>query len=132
MDEFRRHDRGRIEARLISAGHEDGPDIFHGGNTAAHCKRHKDFPGRPFNDVQHGFAAFHGGSDIKESQFIGLLPFILGCKLHGITGVAEEDEIRSLDNAACLDIKTRNDSFCQHGHTSPAILRASEREKAPA
>ena len=27
-------------------------------------------------NIQHGFAAFHGSSDIKESQFIGLLPFI--------------------------------------------------------
>jgi hypothetical protein len=65
--------------------------------------------------VQDQITAIAGRSDVQKSQFIGALVVVARGNFNRVTGIAQLQEINAFDNPTAGDVKTRNDSFSEHG-----------------
>ena len=105
---------GRVDRHLVAAGVQQGADIFQRADAPADRERHEHDFGRPPHHVEHDLAAFMAGGDVENHQLVGPLDFIAGGELHGIAGVAEVEEIGTLDHAALIDVEARYDALGKH------------------
>jgi hypothetical protein len=66
------------------------------------------------------------GCDVEENQLIGPLLLVSLSNLDGISCILEIDEIHPLDHAARVNVKTGNDTLCQHETGFRNFIRNSE------
>ena len=93
---------------------EQGADVVEGADAAADGQRHEHHFGRAADHVEDDVAALVAGRDVEEDQLVG--PFLLVARGHldRIAGVAEVEEIRSLDDPAPVHVEAGNHPFGEH------------------
>ena len=120
LDEFAPGDRGAVDRHLVGPEAQQCLDVVDGADPAANRQRHETGLCRPPHHVQHGAAVFMGRRDIEKAKFVGTGGVIGNRRLHGITGVAQVDEVDTLDDPAVLDVETGDDADLEH---SAGLLR---------
>ena len=110
-DELRVAAGRRVDRDLVAAGVQQCADVVDGADAAADGQGHEDHLGRPADHVEDDVAALVAGGDIEEDQLVG--PFLLVTRGHldRIAGVAEVEEVRSLDDPAPVHVKAGNHPF---------------------
>ena len=103
-----------VDADLVAAGVEDGAGGGYGVDAAAEGKGDADAAGDGAGEVDDGGAAFVGGGDVEEDEFVGALRGVLCPEGDGVAGVAEVDEVDAFDGTAVLDVETGDDAFGEH------------------
>ena len=111
---------GGIDGNLICASAQQLFKIVTGANAAADSQWNKHLLCRAAHNVRDGLPVLIGRCDVQKNNLICTLLRIKRRKLYRITGVAQVDKIDTLDHAAVIDIETRNNTFCEHCHASPA------------
>src|SRR5215467_12117630 len=76
---------------------------------------------RARNHVVDRVTIFMTGSDVKEAQLVRPRRIVCDGRLHWIAGVAQIDEIDSLDHPAVFHVEARNDADFEH---QAAVLAA--------
>ncbi|MNL69966.1 hypothetical protein D3C87_1948940 [compost metagenome] len=64
--------------------------------------------------MQDEVTAIAGGGDIEEGELVSALRVVARGNFDRVACVAQLDEIDALDHTASGDVKTGNDSFCEH------------------
>ena len=110
-------------------------NVVERANAAADGQRHEHLLGGSPHDVEHDVAAFVAGGDVEKHQFVGAFRLVPRGHLDRIAGIAQVQEIGSLDHATAVDIEAGNDAFGEHGGEVPrkAIRHSgtTRREKWP-
>ena len=88
--------------------------VSQAAHAAADRQRDEDLVGGPPHDVDHGVALVGGGRDVQEHDLVGAGPVIAGRQLDGITCVAQVLEVDALDDAAGVDVETRDHADGSH------------------
>ena len=65
--------------------------------------------------VENDAAVLVARRDVEEGQFIGASPVIGNGRPHWIAGVAQIDEVDSLNDAAILHVEAGNQADLEHG-----------------
>jgi len=102
---------GGVDADFVGAGEEHFAHVSDGADAAADGEGHEAGGGGAGDDVDHGFALFVGGGDVEEDEFVCALGVVDFGALHGITGVAEFEELGAFDDTAFFDVETGDDAF---------------------
>jgi hypothetical protein len=121
IDDVRVGNGGGVEARLVGSGIEQPAHIFHRAHAAPYGERNEHLAGHGLNDVQDQVAIVAGGGDIEEGQLVRPLGVVARGNLHRIAGVAQFDEVDTLDDAATGDVQAGNDAFGKHGGITLAV-----------
>ena len=104
------HRRG-VDADLVRAGVQDAARVVDAADAAAHRERDEYFAGGPRDHVDHGVAVVARSGDVEEHQFVGALLVVARGEFHGISRIAQIDEVDAFDHAAGGHVETRNDSL---------------------
>ena len=107
------HRRG-VDRHLVGAGLEQLAHIVELAHPAADGERHEAALGGALDHVEDGVAVLMARGDVEEAELVGAGLVIGGCRLDGIAGVAQIDEVDALDDAAVLHIEAGNDADLQH------------------
>ena len=101
----------RINSNLVSTGIQHGTNILDTAYSTTHRQRNKYFRSNIFHGVNRCIATFVSRRYIKKGNFIGALLIVTFCYFNRITSIANINKVDTLNNAAIVDIKTRNNSF---------------------
>ena len=107
------HRRG-VDRHLVGAGLEQLAHVVELAHPAADGERHEAALGGALDHVEDGVAVLMARRDVEEAKLVGAGLVIGGCRLDGIAGVAQIDEVDALDDAAVLHIEAGNDADLQH------------------
>src|ERR1035437_1567144 len=110
-DEFGTAHGGGVDGDLVGAGHEDAARVSHGADAAADAERDEDLARGARHHVGHDFTGVARGGDIAEAQFVCAIAVVPFGQFHGAAGIAQVDEVDSLDDASAGDIETGDDAF---------------------
>ena len=83
-------------------------------------QRHEDHLGRAAHHVEHDFAPLVAGGDVQKDQLVGPFALVARGHLDRIAGVAQVDEIGSLDHPAAIDVEAGNHALGKHLLVSPS------------
>jgi hypothetical protein len=103
-----------VDAHFICSRQQQVPDIANAPNATAHRYRHKTLVCRPFNDIDHRPPSVGRRGNIEKDKLISPLPIVFHRALHGITSIAELNELGAFHNPAVGDIKARDDPLGEH------------------
>ena len=113
-DEIGVFHRSGVDADLVRARGQHFVHIVHRAQAPAHGEGNEHLIGHGSHHPPHDAAAFVGGGDIQEDEFVRALGVIDHGLLHGIARVPQVDEVDALDHAAIFHVKTGNDAFGKH------------------
>ena len=115
-------DRGRIDRGLVGAGEQQLSYVLGRPDAAAHGQRHEADFRRAADDVEQDAAILVARRDVEKAEFVRARLVVGDRALHGISGVAQIDEVDALDDAAVLHVEAGNDAGLEH--YSAAVGRA--------
>ena len=104
------HRRG-IDADFVRAGVQDAARVVDAADAAAHRERDEDLAGGAGDHVDHGVAIVARSGDVEEHQLVGTLLVVTCGEFHGISGVAQVDEVHAFDHTSGGDVEAGNDSL---------------------
>jgi len=106
-------DSRRIDADFVCASVKHGADVLQCADATTHSQRNKHVLGDLLYRVDGSLATFMAGGDIQESNFIGSLLIVANGNFHGVTRIADIDEVDTLDHTAVFDIQAGDNAFRQ-------------------
>src|SRR5260370_34969728 len=106
-------DGSSVSGVLFRAGAHHGAAIFQRSNASASSERNSQFRGDAADGFEESGAAVAGSSDVEHDQFVGAFGVVTRSKRDGIAGIAQLDEVDSLDDAFAVGIEARNDAVRQ-------------------
>lgn len=116
-DQFRPGHRRGVEAHLVGTGAQQFGDALHAADATTHGERDGHGLGGAPHQIHQGAAALMAGGDVEEDQLVGAGRVVAAGQLHGITGIAQPDEIDAFDNPAIGHVEAGNDAPGDHGFT---------------
>src|SRR5690606_10048301 len=97
----------------------EAADVFDRADSAADGQRHEDLFGAAADDIQHDVAIFMAGGDVEKDELIGAFVLVPPRDFDRIAGIAQIDEVGSLDDATFADVKAGDHTCGQyHGGSS--------------
>ena len=114
--------RSRIDRDFIATGTEQHADVFECPDAATDGQRHKTDFRSSSDDIQYDATLFVTGGNIEEDEFIRTVLFIPSRDLHGITGIAQVQEVHAFYDASGMNVQARDNAFGKHE------LRATNQE----
>src|SRR4029453_7814603 len=117
-------ERGRVQGDLVGAGAQQAAYVVDRAEPTADGQGHVDPRGRAADDVEHDVARLVRGGDVEEHELVGTLGVIGERGLDRIAGVAQVDELHTLDDATVLYVEARDDALGEHGYLAPALAAA--------
>ncbi len=80
----------------------------------AHGEGEEDRIGHSPDHVEDDGPRVGGRRDVEEHELVGSLGVVPDGALHGISRVAQRDELHALDHAAPIDVEAGNETLGQH------------------
>jgi hypothetical protein len=122
-DEVGAGEGGGVDADLVCARVEEGGGLVGGADASADGEGNEELLGSALHGVHQGTAAFVGGGDVEEDDFVGSGSGVTGGELGGVAGIDQVDELHAFDDAAGPDVEAGDDALGQHGFHSRKLLR---------
>src|SRR5439155_16882828 len=125
--ELRRLHGGRVDGHLVGAGVEQAPHIGKAAHAAADGERNEDLGGHGLDHVQQHVALIGARGDVEKAKLVRALAVVAGGDLHRVAGVAQPDEVDTLDHAARGHVEAGDDALGEpHGAQAlPSALSAA-------
>ena len=122
----------RIHRHLVGPGVEQATHILDLAHATTDSQRNEDLLGTGFDDVQNDVALVRRRRDIEEGDFVCALLVVAACDLDRVAGIAQPNEIGTLDDTASRDVKTGNDALGEHqAPSSSASFWAAAKSSEP-
>ena len=83
----------------------DAQAVLDGSYSAADRERDEDVVGGPPGELDDRVAALVRGGDVEEDELVGALGVVALGELDRVAGVAQSDEVGSLDDPPGLDVE---------------------------
>ncbi len=106
--EFSVLDRSRHDRNLVSSGLEKLSHVGDAAHAAADSQRHEAAFGGLLDDIEDDVPVLMRRGDIEKTQFVRASGVIGGRGFHRIAGIAQVDEVDTLDDAAVLHVQARD------------------------
>src|SRR6185503_18222955 len=127
-DQRRIVDACGIDADLVGARRQQRADVVDVRDAAADRQRNENLIGHGFDHVVEEGPRFDARLDIEKRELVGALLVVAPRDLDRIPGIAQIDEVDTLDDAALGDVQTGNDAlgeahgfgFARRGPDEPA------------
>ena len=115
---WRTNSGSRQAAELIDTlshpAFKQGANVFHRANSASDRQRHEDHFGRAADHVEDDLTPLVAGGDVEEHQLVGPFLFVPCRNLDRIPGIAEIEEVCSLDHPAPAYVEAWNHPLRKH------------------
>ena len=128
-DEVGIANRSRVQRDLVGTSRQNRADVVLGAEPAADREGDEHLIGSALNQIDNGVALFVRGGDIEEYQLVSTLPVIPGCQLHGVTRIAQTNEIHAFHDPPPIDIEARDHP--DHRDAFSRVVMASATLKRP-
>src|SRR5690606_27458575 len=96
--------RRRVDGDFIGTRVQHDADVVHDANAAADGERNKHFARDFLHGLHGGGAAFVGGGDVEEGDFVGAFVVVALGDFNRVARVANADKVHALNNAAIVDV----------------------------
>jgi hypothetical protein len=120
VDQLRAGERGGVDADLVGAGIEDRLSIGDRADPAADRERDEDFVGGAAGKVDNRLPALMRCGDVQEDELVGALGVVARRELDRVAGIADVDEVGSLDDPPIGDVEAGDQALQRH----PRSVRA--------
>ena len=110
-DEFGTPNGSSIDAHLFSTREQDLARIRDIPDAAADRQRNEHPTRRASHHAGHDVSGIAGRRDVQKNKLVGTLVVVALGEFHRIAGIAQVDEVDSLDHAAAGHIETGDDSL---------------------
>src|SRR4029453_14502975 len=117
-------ERGRVQGDLVGAGAQQAAHVVDRAEPTADGRGRGDPRGRAGGAGDRGGARLVRAGDVEEHELVGTLGVIGERGLDRIAGVAQVDELHTLDDATVLYVEARDDALGEHGYLAPALAAA--------
>ena len=127
-DEFGPGERAGVDADLVGPGAEHGEHVVHGLDAAADGERHEALVGGALDHLDHRAAAVRGGGHVEKDHFVRARLVVAEREFHRVADVAQaalfgHAELDAARDLAVVDVKTGNDTFCNHADIEAAAAK---------
>ena len=116
-DKFWTIDRAGIDGNFVGPGLEQVPDVFELVDSSSHCERHENLIGGARYNIENGLPVFVGSRNVEKAELVCAFSIIHAGNLNRITCIAKLEKFYTLDHTSGFYVKTRYDSFCEHGYS---------------
>ena len=124
-------DASRVDADLVGAGIEQCADVVDRIDTAANGQRDEHLIGHRFDHVVEKPAILDAGADVQERDLVGALLIIAPRNFDRIAGIAQVDEVHTLDDASLGDVEAGDDAFGKAHQPPLAAFSAALKSSLP-
>ncbi len=107
-------DRSRVDSHLVSAGLQYSAEILDAPDSPADGERNEHLLGGAGGKLYDDVAPLVAGGDIQEDDLVRALLVVERCEFDRVTGIAEIDELRALDDPSFFDVEARDYTFGEH------------------
>ena len=110
-DDVGREYGGCVYRALVGAGPQHRDNVVGRSDAAADRQWYEDLVGRATYHIDHRRSVVRASRNIEEDQLIGSLMVVKGGQLDRVAGIAQVEELGSLDDAAIGYIEAGDDTF---------------------
>src|SRR5206468_4301443 len=128
--DFRRADGGGVDADLFRSGLDQPRGVVQRADAAADGEGHEDLFRDAPHHVEQDLPALVAGADVEEDQLVGAVGLVAARHLDGVAGVAQLEEIDTLDHTAAVHVQAGDDALGEHAAVN--LPRGAQKNRGPA